>query len=170
MTPLHIKDVPALSRADQDHLVFHPANDAPGTVTRYTLFFPRIDAEGKEDEGSGFSFDCDATGFVDLGRLSECAVANLAALLKIGEVEGRKYGAGRIIIRQEIKWRDRPQMICRCGRSTLELALFTNTCSFCHADYNTSGALLAPRSQWGADTGESVQDILNVDNEGGSDE
>lgn len=33
----------------------------------------------------------------------------------------------------------------------------------CATDYNSSGQRLAPRSQWGWDTGESVSDILNSD-------
>lgn len=52
----------------------------------------------------------------------------------------------------------------RCGRK-VHLHGFTNTCQ-CGADYNMSGQLLASRSQWGEETGESVSDILAVDNEG----
>ena len=33
----------------------------------------------------------------------------------------------------------------------------------CEADYSSTGQLLAPRSQWGWDTGESLSDILNSD-------
>lgn len=33
----------------------------------------------------------------------------------------------------------------------------------CETDYNSSGQRLAPRSQWGWDTGESVSDILQSD-------
>jgi hypothetical protein len=50
---------------------------------------------------------------------------------------------------------------CACGRRVL-LAGFTNTCE-CGRDYNMNGTLLAPRSQWGEETGESVSDILRVD-------
>jgi hypothetical protein len=32
---------------------------------------------------------------------------------------------------------------------------FTNTCPDCGADYNSGGQRLAPRSQWGEETGES---------------
>ena len=51
---------------------------------------------------------------------------------------------------------------CECGRG-VECIGFTNTCD-CGRDYNMSGELLAPRSQWGEETGESVADILAVDN------
>ncbi len=40
---------------------------------------------------------------------------------------------------------------------------FTNTCPSCGTDYNMSGQQLAPRSQWGEDTGESLADILDID-------
>lgn len=50
---------------------------------------------------------------------------------------------------------------CICGEELL-LYGFTNTC-LCGRDYNMEGQLLAPRSQWGEETGESVEDILSVD-------
>jgi len=49
----------------------------------------------------------------------------------------------------------------RCG-AHVTLSGFTNTCE-CGADYNGAGELLAPRSQWGEETGESVADILMAD-------
>lgn len=49
---------------------------------------------------------------------------------------------------------------CHCG-SEVVCDGFTNTCE-CGRDYNMSGDLLAPRSQWGEDTGESLVDILRI--------
>lgn len=37
---------------------------------------------------------------------------------------------------------------------------FTNTCHNCGADFNMSGQQLAPREQWGEETGETASDIL----------
>ncbi len=54
----------------------------------------------------------------------------------------------------------RPVIKCHCG-SEVVCEGFTNTC-FCGADYNFAGQLLAPRSQWGEETGESLSDILNI--------
>ncbi len=51
---------------------------------------------------------------------------------------------------------------CDCCGKRVELTGFTNTCD-CGADYNSFGQLLAPRSQWGEETGESVSEILAVD-------
>jgi hypothetical protein len=35
----------------------------------------------------------------------------------------------------------------------------------CGADYNMSGQMLAPREQWGEETGETVADILAADSD-----
>ena len=48
---------------------------------------------------------------------------------------------------------------CVCGY-TLELWEFTNTC-VCGRDYSFDGGILAPRSQWGEETGETAADILS---------
>lgn len=53
---------------------------------------------------------------------------------------------------------------CECGEEII-LDCFTNTCE-CGRDYNMSGQLLAPRSQWGYETGETASDILDVDRPG----
>lgn len=51
---------------------------------------------------------------------------------------------------------------CEICRATVELYGFTNTCDGCGADYNSSGQRLAPREQWGAETGEHLADILSI--------
>ena len=53
---------------------------------------------------------------------------------------------------------------CSCGRH-VALTGFTNTCD-CGADYNMSGQRLAPRSQWGEETGETADDILQAEASG----
>jgi hypothetical protein len=49
---------------------------------------------------------------------------------------------------------------CDCRREVLCYG-FTNTCD-CGADYNMSGDRLAPREQWGEETGESPTDVANI--------
>lgn len=39
---------------------------------------------------------------------------------------------------------------------------FTNTCPGCNLDYNPMGQVLAPRDQWGEETGESLREILAI--------
>jgi len=50
------------------------------------------------------------------------------------------------------------------GRCTCGCAVYldhpTNTCEDCGRDYNLRGTLLAPREQWGYETGETAADIL----------
>jgi hypothetical protein len=48
---------------------------------------------------------------------------------------------------------------CDCGKK-VACTSFTNTCS-CGADYSMDGSQLAPRSQWGEETGETLTDIFN---------
>lgn len=50
---------------------------------------------------------------------------------------------------------------CECGQE-VRCSGFTNTCD-CGRDYNWAGQLLAPRSQWGEETGECLSDILTCD-------
>lgn len=59
-------------------------------------------------------------------------------------------------------WRRGLTEVMCCGE-WLECTRFTNTCGNCNADYNMSGHMLAPREQWGEDTGESILDILWAD-------
>lgn len=71
----------------------------------------------------------------------------------------------KVINRGQIRPQDEggtiPMVIeCDCGRK-LELWAFTNTCQ-CGKDYNQAGQHLAPRIQWGEETGETAADILAV--------
>lgn len=50
---------------------------------------------------------------------------------------------------------------CACCFRPVVLSGFTNSCP-CGADYNGSGQLLAPREQWGEETGEHIADILRI--------
>ena len=50
---------------------------------------------------------------------------------------------------------------CPCGAQVI-LAGFTNTCSKCGRDFNFNGLELAPREQWGEETGEHLSDILRI--------
>jgi hypothetical protein len=47
---------------------------------------------------------------------------------------------------------------CDCGEE-LFCCDFTNTCDGCGADYNWNGTRLAPREQWGEETGEHWSEI-----------
>lgn len=68
-------------------------------------------------------------------------------------------GADTQITEHEYAWNGYAIIICPRCRRHVELCSFTNTCE-CGADFNMEGALLADRSQWGEETGETAADIL----------
>jgi len=47
-----------------------------------------------------------------------------------------------------------------CCEKWMSLGNFTNTCTYCGADYNGSGQLLASRHCWGEETGEHWSECL----------
>jgi hypothetical protein len=53
--------------------------------------------------------------------------------------------------------------IIQCCGTPLVCSGFTNPCPHCHTDYNWAGQRLAPRAQWGEETGERLEDILAID-------
>ena len=64
---------------------------------------------------------------------------------------------GQLVFRTETRtWRVSASLEC-CGER-LSLGRFTNTCGSCGADYDGNGNRLAPRSQWGEETGETWND------------
>jgi hypothetical protein len=50
---------------------------------------------------------------------------------------------------------------CECGELVI-LTRYTNTCA-CGRDFDMGGHELAPREQWGEETGECAVDIFGVD-------
>lgn len=50
----------------------------------------------------------------------------------------------------------------KCCNQWMYCGGFTNTCEKCGKDYNWNGSLLASRSFWGEETGESLSDILSI--------
>lgn len=57
---------------------------------------------------------------------------------------------------------------CSCGCELLLDSGWSNECH-CGREYNGGGQLLAPRSQWGEETGESMAD-MELNQEGALDE
>jgi len=59
---------------------------------------------------------------------------------------------------ESLEWKrhKRGYIKCSCGKMVACNA-FTNTCE-CGVDYNFAGERLAPRSQWGEETGENWTD------------
>ncbi len=120
------------------------------SIVEFCLEFSNIDGCG------GYSFDCNEGGFVNTSSYAEEGLANLINCLT-GSNETVYDG----IVRYEHNIVIDSVLQCYCGR-TVSLGCFTNTCR-CGRDYNMNGSLLAPRSCWGEETGETALDILEVD-------
>lgn len=118
-------------------------------VTYQQLFF-----EDAKRPGAGYSFDCDANGV----PTPEAATKSSYKALVGGQTVGFKAPE---VLTHHYSYSEPGAIRCACRRE-VELHGFTNACD-CGRDYNMSGDLLAPRSQWGEETGESVADILSVD-------
>jgi len=51
---------------------------------------------------------------------------------------------------------------CNCGSRVEIWDCWLNTCDLCGKDYDGNGNQLAPRSQWGEETGEHYTDIVDM--------
>jgi hypothetical protein len=108
----------------------------------------------KDNPGAGFGFDCDKNGKLKEDMTPE-ARANYEKCIN-GTYDVEFEGI------VDYSWNYTNPRIgeCICGKH-VSLSGFTNTCE-CGRDYNSSGTLLAPREQWGEDTGEHLSDILRI--------
>jgi hypothetical protein len=113
------------------------------TGVSYSLEF-----DYRGSRGHGFTFACDEEGNVDVDALPDAARANFGRCL-CGEVDVVFRG----VRRREWTYREPRVGLCDCGEEVY-LDRFTNTCYGCGTDYNSAGQELAPREQWGCETGE----------------
>lgn len=109
-----------------------------------------------EDNGDcGYAFSCDEHGNVENPQ-------NPNYLACLTGVINNKKVIDRGIRQSEWHYVEPGVIECDVCFGEVELCNFTNTCDVCGTDYNSSGQKLAPREQWGLETGESVADILRV--------
>ena len=127
-------------------------------VTEYRRCFWYPGYEGS----AGFTFECDKDGFIDLDALAADKPQAFKNWQKaaVGIKDGSMVDGG--VECSTIRWKDPRVGRCPCGEEVV-LDRFTNTCAECGADYNQSGQRLAPRDQWGEETGENYLDVLAVD-------
>jgi hypothetical protein len=120
----------------------------------YEIFYQWKDSSPNH----GFGFPALKSGEIDMAALEKkpAALANYNKCVN-GEyaVTGPKFQSWEHSYRQPAIGR------CTCGCEVI-LDSFTNTCDRCNRDYNSSGQLLAPRSQWGEETGESYCDLQDL--------
>ena len=61
------------------------------------------------------------------------------------------------------EWVDGPRTFtvcdCKCGQEVYCTSTWANTCDGCGLEYNMGGQSLAPRAQWGEETGEAWYDM-----------
>jgi hypothetical protein len=103
-------------------------------------------------------FDCDPMGVIDVTRLMPAALNNLRECRAGMRDDGTKVYDLGVQKREHHYYQPAVGECVHCKRH-VTLGSFTNTC-LCGADYNMSGQLLAHRSQWGEETGETADDIL----------
>ena len=119
------------------------------TVKSYALTW---EGEG----GRGFSFDCDENGVIDESAMHQAGLENLS-LCREGKMDGY---TGPTTTTYTHRYTEHAVGLCSCGEMVTLVGL-VNACE-CSVEYNNSGQRLAPRSQWGDDTGESISDILST--------
>ena len=110
----------------------------------------------KNRPNAGFFFPCDVSG--NVGQSIDPAAKDNYNKCLNGTYDVIDEG----IETHTNKWSDPAVGICNVCGEEVELFGFTNTCDKCYTDYNMSGQQLADRSQWGEETGESLDDILRI--------
>lgn len=121
--------------------------------TNYFWVFEYTEGSHK---GSGFQFSLTPERRIDIDSMSPAAKSNY--YLCVSGANGIKDMG---IVGHSHSYTAPAIGLCECGEE-VSLDSFTNTCGECLRDYNMSGQLLADRSQWGEETGESLSDILNI--------
>jgi hypothetical protein len=113
--------------------------------------------------GSRFSFDCDQDGKVDESKLKPAALDNYRQCLTGRmRLSTKMYDVADAGVENYGRFYWEPAVgICACRRE-VPLEGFTNTCD-CGRDYSQSGQQLGSRENWGAETNESLSDILSID-------
>lgn len=111
----------------------------------------------KDEPGAGFGFELGEDGKVPADMCDTAAENYYLALT--GQMPGLE---DKGIETWTNRYREPSIGKCHCGEE-VALGNFTNTCPKCGRDYNFSGQELAPREQWGEETGETAVDIINYD-------
>ena len=90
-------------------------------------------------------------GWGEWSEEGDLGLQNYLKVLETGEYKLEYY-------ENEFSYRVPAEILC-C-EEWMRLGKFTNTCTYCGADYNGSGQLLAARHYWGEETGEHWTDCV----------
>ena len=115
----------------------------------------RICYDYPDRPGSGYAFPCDENGVIQSIQMQSPGLENLKRC-----ESGENGTVGPHFEKIEMRIFHPALLKCDYCGEVVYLDGFTNSCSC--SDYNMSGQRLAPRSQWGEETGESVSDILRI--------
>lgn len=113
--------------------------------------------EWKDCKGAGYSFPCTPEGVIEISELHPDALITFEKC-RSGEFEVIPLG---VTVWYENASTHRIIECEKCRRHVELYDAFCTTCDHCGADYNGAGQRLAPRSQWGWETGETLGDIFN---------
>ncbi len=112
--------------------------------------------EWRDMPTAGFSFDSDEKGKVDREKLNPAAAENYdlcLARVQTGEMHDRG-------VEEHHHYYTNPAVAeCYCGKELVLDNWLENECE-CGRNFNMSGQELAPRSQWGYETGETYNDLV----------
>ena len=97
----------------------------------------------KEREKMTCNENCFVDGIYD--KTKDYGYLNLLKILESGSYQIKEF---------DYDYTHRIPATLKCCDVWMELSRFTNTCSKCGTDYNSSGQQLADRSLWGEETGE----------------
>jgi hypothetical protein len=108
--------------------------------------------------GCGYWFPCDKDGNINVAELNPAGQENYQramAMVDASTIEDKGVEENRH------SYRVPGTIRCdRCNKGVEIADSWLNTCEHCGADYDGSGNMLAPRSHWGEETGETLADIL----------
>ena len=115
-------------------------------ITKESVLVEETICERHFDTDFGtFSFPCNSDGHVKVEGLNPAAKANHAKCVATGT------GSVRV---EHISFWAPAEGKCECGAKVVLSDSWANQCPKCPREFNKSGQLLAPRSQWGEETGE----------------
>lgn len=111
----------------------------------------RLNFDRDGQERSGYSFPCNEQGEVHRHEMKPAGLENLRRCLEreIDDIDPDNA----YVEKYEHSYYEPGEIECEDCHSPVVIHGFTNTCD-CGADYNMSGQRLAPREQWGEETGE----------------
>jgi hypothetical protein len=108
--------------------------------------------------GTGYGFECDEHGNIILPESARQDLSHpVFASILDAMTNPAYYDAG--VERREHTYRHGLLILCDCGAEVqLDGYGHDTDCDSCGASYNSGGQRLAPRSQWGLETGETAMD------------